>query len=88
MPIDQDKLAGAVQSPFFIGLLGGIVALRGVPGSSWKERGFNVLSATLIAGFKVPVRIDIQDEPLPRNANGKVLKRDLRQAMAAERAAS
>jgi len=54
MPIDQDKIAGAVQSPFFIGLLGGIVALRGVPGSSWKERGFNVLSATLVAGFLSP----------------------------------
>ena len=54
MPIDQDKIAGAIQSPFFIGLLGGIVALRGVPGSSWKERLFNVLSATLVAGFLSP----------------------------------
>lgn len=54
MPIDQDKIAGAVQSPFFIGLLGGVVALRGVPGSSWKERGFNVISATLVAGFLSP----------------------------------
>ena len=51
---DQEKLTEAVQSPFFVGLLGGIVALRGVPGSSWKERGFNVLSATLVAGFLSP----------------------------------
>ena len=51
---NDDKLAGALQSPFFIGLLGGIVALRGVPGSSWKERGFNILSATLVAGFLSP----------------------------------
>jgi long-chain acyl-CoA synthetase len=31
-----------------------------------------------LAGFKVPTRIAIVDEPLPRNASGKILKRDLR----------
>lgn len=51
---DQEKVAQAVQSPFFIGLLGGIVALRGVPGTSWRERMFNMLSATLVAGFLSP----------------------------------
>jgi len=39
-----------------------------------------------IAGFKVPVKIDIREEPLPRNANGKILKRDLRAEMAARKA--
>lgn len=36
-----------------------------------------------IAAFKVPIRIDMQDEPLPRNANGKILKKDLREQFVA-----
>jgi long-chain acyl-CoA synthetase len=43
-------------------------------------------AAQHIAAFKVPVEIDIRDEPLPRNANGKILKRDLRLEMAARKA--
>lgn len=31
-----------------------------------------------LAGFKVPVVIDMRDEPLPRNPNGKILKTQLR----------
>jgi len=31
-----------------------------------------------LAAFKVPVRILFHDEPLPRNANGKILKRELK----------
>jgi len=31
-----------------------------------------------LAAFKVPTRIAFQDRPLPRNANGKILKRDLK----------
>ena len=31
-----------------------------------------------LAAFKVPVEIIIQNEPLPRNANGKILKNELR----------
>jgi acyl-coenzyme A synthetase/AMP-(fatty) acid ligase len=31
-----------------------------------------------IAAFKVPVRILFMDETLPRNANGKILKKDLK----------
>jgi long-chain acyl-CoA synthetase len=34
--------------------------------------------AQQIAAFKVPVRIELRQEPLPRNANGKILKRELR----------
>jgi long-chain acyl-CoA synthetase len=40
-------------------------------------------AAGLIAKFKVPVEIEVRAEPLPRNANGKVLKRDLRTELAA-----
>jgi len=32
----------------------------------------------LLAGYKVPKRVMIHAEPLPRNANGKILKRELR----------
>ena len=32
----------------------------------------------LLAGFKVPVMIELRNEPLPRNANGKILKTSLR----------
>ena len=32
-----------------------------------------------LAGFKVPVRVLFSDETLPRNANGKILKKDLKE---------
>ena len=35
-----------------------------------------------LAEFKVPVYIELQREPLPRNANGKILKHHLREGMA------
>jgi long-chain acyl-CoA synthetase len=37
--------------------------------------------AERLAGFKVPVRIELRDQPLPRNANGKIMKRDLKHAL-------
>lgn len=36
--------------------------------------------ATQIAAYKVPVKIRFYDEPLPRNASGKVLKAEVRDA--------
>ena len=35
-------------------------------------------SRSKIAAFKVPVEIQIQRDPLPRNANGKIMKNELR----------
>lgn len=35
-------------------------------------------TAQKIAGFKVPVEVQVQREPLPRNANGKIMKSELR----------
>ncbi len=53
-----------------------VVTLK--PGSALTEATLRAFAAERIAGFKVPVRIIMQEEMLPRNANGKILKRDLR----------
>jgi long-chain acyl-CoA synthetase len=53
------------------------------PGSSVGEEELRQHVAARLAAFKVPVRIDIRHEPLPRNANGKILKRELKEALAA-----
>ncbi len=50
-------------------LTAGMAASEGELQSFCRER---------IAAFKVPVRILFLDETLPRNANGKILKKDLR----------
>jgi long-chain acyl-CoA synthetase len=36
-----------------------------------------------LADYKVPESFTLLDEPLPRNANGKLLKRTLREAVSA-----
>ena len=48
------------------------------PGSSASETELQNFVRERIAAFKVPVRILFLDETLPRNANGKILKKDLR----------
>jgi long-chain acyl-CoA synthetase len=40
-----------------------------------------------LAGFKVPAHVRIMHEPLPRNANGKILKRELKSVFAPAREA-
>ena len=42
--------------------------------------------AERLSDYKVPETIDLSTDPLPRNANGKVLKRQLREAWAAAQA--
>lgn len=49
-----DRLQALAESPFVVGLLAGLVALRGVPGATWKERVFNVFCASVTAGFVSP----------------------------------
>jgi len=53
------------------------------PNSRVSEQELRDHVAAHLAAFKVPVRIEIRTEPLPRNPNGKILKRDLKQEMAA-----
>jgi steroid-24-oyl-CoA synthetase len=50
------------------------------PGMTATERELQDWVRTRLAGFKVPVRIAFSAETLPRNANGKVLKRELAKA--------
>ena len=47
------------------------------PGMSATEEELREWVAARLAKFKVPVRIAFVMDTLPRNANGKILKRDL-----------
>jgi long-chain acyl-CoA synthetase len=53
-----------------------VVTLK--PGASVTEEALRAYVATRLAAFKVPVKILFWPETLPRNANGKVLKGELR----------
>ncbi len=41
--------------------------------------------ASRVAKFKVPTIVEVYEEPLPRNASGKILKRDIRDALVERR---
>jgi steroid-24-oyl-CoA synthetase len=56
--------------------VGAVVQVK--PGAAVDEPALRRHVAARLAAFKVPVRIVLRDEPLPRNANGKILKRELR----------
>ncbi|WP_256103422.1 class I adenylate-forming enzyme family protein [Streptomyces sp. ODS05-4] len=53
-----------------------VVRLR--DGATVDEEGLRAHVAGRLAAFKVPAHVVVRDEPLPRNATGKVLKRELR----------
>ncbi len=57
--------------------VGAVVQLK--PGKTVTQDELRAHVAGQLAAFKVPVEIQFQDEPLPRNANGKILKSELRQ---------
>ena len=56
--------------------VGAVVQLK--PGKTVTQDELRAHVAGILAAFKVPVEIQFQDEPLPRNANGKILKPELR----------
>ena len=51
------------------------------PGADVSEQALQDHVAKQLAAVKVPARIELRAEPLPRNANGKVLKTQLRDEM-------
>ena len=55
---------------------GAVVTLK--PGATASEDELKAHVAAHLAGFKTPVRVLTMLEPLPRNANGKILKTELR----------
>ena len=55
---------------------GAVVTLK--PGSEASEAELQAYVAARLASFKTPVRVLLRREPLPRNANGKILKNELK----------
>jgi long-chain acyl-CoA synthetase len=58
-----------------------VVTLK--PGAEATEDELRAHVAERLAAFKTPVAVRFRREPLPRNANGKVLKNELRELFAA-----
>ncbi|MEM1152156.1 MAG: long-chain fatty acid--CoA ligase, partial [Pseudomonadota bacterium] len=56
--------------------VGAVVQMK--PGKNVTEDELRRHVANHLAAFKVPVEIQFLNEPLPRNANGKILKTELR----------
>ena len=59
---------------------GAVVTLK--PGAEVTEQELRSFVAERIAAFKVPVKIQFRTETLPRNANGKILKSELKSVFA------
>jgi long-chain acyl-CoA synthetase len=51
------------------------------PGFSLSAPELQAYAAERLAAFKVPVRIELRQDPLPRNPNGKILKRELKREL-------
>jgi long-chain acyl-CoA synthetase len=60
--------------------VGAIVTLA--PGKTVSADELRKHVAAKLASFKVPSYVDVRTEPLPRNPNGKILKRQLRDELA------
>jgi long-chain acyl-CoA synthetase len=59
--------------------VGAVVQLA--PGLHATPEELRTYAAERLAGFKVPVRIELRSEPLPRNPNGKIMKRELKKEL-------
>ena len=53
-----------------------VVTLK--PGATATERELRAFVAERLAAFKVPVKVLFHTETLPRNANGKIMKNELK----------
>jgi long-chain acyl-CoA synthetase len=54
------------------------------PGESLDAAALRGFCATVTASYKVPRYVWFMDEPLPRNASGKFLRRELRDRLSQE----
>ncbi|CAN5218333.1 class I adenylate-forming enzyme family protein [soil metagenome] len=61
-----------------------VVTLK--PGATATERELRAFVAERLAAFKVPVKVLFHVETLPRNANGKIMKSELKKLFEAENA--
>jgi long-chain acyl-CoA synthetase len=59
--------------------VGAVVQLA--PGFNASAEQLQEYASERLAGFKVPVRIELRSEPLPRNPNGKIMKRELKREL-------
>ncbi|MGW2114541.1 class I adenylate-forming enzyme family protein [Streptomyces zhihengii] len=60
-----------------------VVRLR--PGATAGPGELREHGGAVLAAFKVPAHVVLREEPLPRNATGKILKRELRDGFVAQR---
>ena len=78
-PAVIDAAVVGIPHPILGEEVGALVQIRRGINVSEKELQDHV--AALIAAFKVPIRIDQHPEPLPRNANGKIMKPAVKEIM-------
>jgi acyl-CoA synthetase (AMP-forming)/AMP-acid ligase II len=51
------------------------------PGAALSEDEFVEFARAQLAGYKVPTKVFFSEQPLPRNATNKLLKRDIKAAL-------
>ncbi|MFF4166289.1 class I adenylate-forming enzyme family protein [Streptomyces sp. NPDC001741] len=78
-PDVDDAAVLGVPHPVLGEEVAAVVRLR--PGSVVTPDALRAHVGRSLAGFKVPAHVLVAEEPLPRNATGKVLKRELRDAV-------
>jgi len=78
-PAVKETAVFAVPDDRFGEIPGAAVVCK--PGQSVTEEELRAFAGERIAAFKVPARFWFLDEDLPRNANGKFLKRELKQRL-------
>ncbi|HEY3674125.1 MAG TPA: class I adenylate-forming enzyme family protein [Acidimicrobiia bacterium] len=64
-----------VDDPLFGQVVKAVVVVA--PGSSLTEEEVRAFCALTLASYKVPEQVEVRTEPLPRTANGKVMKQVL-----------